>query len=61
MTEYQAFSRMRTRLATAMAKAPPLPPSPRMRAMAGTLRRLMRWMLWAMTQAWPRSSAETPG
>nr|WP_253718679.1 helix-turn-helix domain-containing protein [Thermus scotoductus] len=39
----------------------PLPPSPRMRAMAGTFRRLMRWMLWAMTQAWPRSSADTPG
>ncbi len=61
MTLYHAFSWIRTRLPTPMASAPPLPPSPITAHTAGTLRRTMRWMLSAIAQACPRSSASMPG
>ena len=60
-TEYTACSSMSTRLATARAKAPPLPPSPVMTEMTGTVRELIRARHWAMASPWPRSSASLPG
>ena len=60
-TEYTACSSMSTRLATARARAPPLPPSPVMMEMTGTVRELIRARHWAMASPWPRSSASLPG
>ena len=59
-TEYTACSCMATRLPTASAKAPPLPPSPRSTLTTGTVRPAMATRLSAMALPWPRSSASVP-
>ena len=61
ITEYTECSSMFTRSPTAMASAPPLPPSPVTLTMMGVGRRDISRRLWAMASAWPRSSASSPG
>src|SRR6516225_5472777 len=53
-----ACSSIRTRLAVAMAIAPPEPPSPRMTATFGTPRERQVSVERAIASAWPRSSAD---
>lgn len=60
-TEYTAFSSMRTRLPTASASAPPLPPSPVMTDTTGTVSELMSSMERAMASPCPCASASRPG
>ena len=55
------FSSISTRLATAMARAPPDPPSPMTTLMTGTRSRLITSRFVAMASACPRSSAPMPG
>ena len=56
-----AFSCMSTRSATAIATAPPEPPSPMMQATLGTVRRAMAACERAIAPPWPCCSAATPG
>ena len=58
---YTEFSSISTRLATPSARAPPLLPSPVMRAMTGTVSRLISIRFRAMASPWPRASASRPG
>ena len=61
ITEYQLYSSMATRSATAIPKAPPEPPSPMTHETMGVSRRLISRRLKAMASACPRSSAFMPG
>src|SRR4029453_18855419 len=61
ITEYIAFSCMSTRSASAIAIAPPEPPSPMMQATIGTVSRLIRAWLRAIAPPWPCCSAAKPG
>ena len=61
ITEYIAFSCISTRSASAIAIAPPEPPSPMMHATIGTVSRLISDCDRAMAPPWPCCSAATPG
>ena len=52
---------MLTRSPTAIASAPPLPPSPVTVTMIGVSSRAISRRFQAIASAWPRSSASTPG
>ena len=59
-TEYTAFSIIQTSFATAMASAPPLPPSPITMESTGTIRSDISKRFLAMASPCPRSSASSP-
>src|SRR5256714_872264 len=61
MTVYIAFSCISTRSASAVAIAPPEPPSPMMQATVGTRSRAISDCERAIAPPWPCCSAVTPG
>lgn len=58
--EYVAFSIIHTSLPTAVASAPPLPPSPIRMHNTGTFKADISSRFRAMASPWPLSSASTP-
>ena len=61
ITEYTAFSRASTTSPTAIASAPPEPPSPVITVTIGVRRRVIRPTDRAIASAMPRSSDSGPG
>ena len=61
ITEYIPYAIISTRLATPIASAPPLPPSPMTTVTTGTDSDAMPSSASAIACAWPRSSAPMPG
>jgi hypothetical protein len=61
ITEYVAYCSIRTVSPTAMASAPPEPPSPMMETMIGVFRLAIAYRLRPIASDWLRSSASMPG
>ena len=61
ITEYVAYCSISTTSPTAMASAPPEPPSPITLTMIGVRSRAISNRLRPMASDWPRSSASIPG
>src|SRR5690606_11401379 len=61
ITEYQVFSNINTTSPTPIPSAPPEAPSPTIRVIIGTFRRVISRIFLAIASPCPRSSASKPG